>query len=164
MESTDQLLKNWYRRLRESQFSHYEAAKAFDRMNYWLGVPSIISSTIIGTSIFATLDESIDATVKLLAGLVSVLAATLTGLQTFLKFSERAEKHRAVAARYGALRREIEELRSLEGNITRELITPLRESIDRLAEESPNIPTRIWKHTLKILEGNSSSFFNTDKA
>ncbi len=86
-----------------------------------------------------------------MGGLVSVLAATLTGLQTFLKFSERAEKHRTVAARYGALRREIEELMSLEEKLTKELITPLRKAIDRLAEEAPNVPTRVWSKTQKSL-------------
>ncbi len=32
--SIEGLLENWYRRLRESQFSHYESAIVFDRMNY----------------------------------------------------------------------------------------------------------------------------------
>jgi hypothetical protein len=160
-EAVEELLNNWYRRLRESQFSHYESAKAFDRMNYWLGIPSVILSTLVGTSIFATLgeaDESIGKGAKLMVGLVSVVAATLAGLQTFLKFSERAEKHRAVAARYGALRREIEEMRLLEESLSRESITPVRESIDRLAEEAPNVPTRVWVKTQKLLSSSKSSF------
>lgn len=162
--STEELLNDWYRRLRESQFSHYESAKEFDLMNYWLGIPSVILSTIVGTSVFATLNESVETSAKLLVGVVSMLAATLTGLQTFLRFSERAEKHRAVAARYGALRREIEELLSLEKNITRELVAPLREAIDRLAEEAPNVSTRIWRRTQKMLSRNTTNFFDLDKS
>jgi hypothetical protein len=154
------MLENWYHRVRESQLSHYEAANIFESMNYWLGIPSIILSTILGTSIFATLGKSVDIIVQILFGLVSVIAAVLTGLQTFLRFSERSEKHRTIAARYGSLRRQIEELLSLEDSITKEVITPLRESIDRLAEEAPNIPERIWVITKKNLSTNSTRFLN----
>ncbi|MBD2023793.1 SLATT domain-containing protein [Leptolyngbya sp. FACHB-711] len=161
--STEELLEAWYRRLRESQFSHYEAAKAFERMNYWLGIPSVMLSTVLGTSIFATIGESVNTNVQILFGLVSVVAAVLTGLQTFLRFSERSEKHRAIAARYGSLRREIEELSAVGENFTREMITPLRESIDRLAEEAPNVPERIWMKTQKALGDNNASFPSRSK-
>ncbi|MFM7512454.1 MAG: SLATT domain-containing protein [Cyanobium sp.] len=161
--SINDLLETWYRRLREAQFSHYEAAKAFELMNYWLGIPSIVLSTVLGTSIFATLGESVNTNIQILFGLVSVLAAILTGLQTFLKFSERAEKHRAIAARYGSLRREIEELAYLGQGITKEMITPLRESIDRLAEEAPNIPERIWAKTKKTLGNNNTNLLSRNK-
>jgi hypothetical protein len=162
--SSEELLKSWYHRLRESQFSHYEAAKAFERMNYWLGIPSVILSTIVGTSIFATVGESVDTKVQIIVGLVSVTAAALAGLQTFLRFSERAEKHRAVAARYGALRREIEELLSVGESITRENMTPIRQSIDRLAEEAPNVPSIIWKKTQKALTSNNTRFLNQENS
>ena len=161
--SSRELLEIWYRRLRESQFCHYESAKALERMNCWLGIPSVILSTVIGTSIFATLNESVNIRVQILLGLVSVVAAVLTGLQTFLRFSERSEKHRAVAARYGALRREIEEITLGEDRIPRELIAPLRESMDRLAEEAPNVSEGVWKKTKRILAKNSTSFLNRGK-
>ncbi|HYW20003.1 MAG TPA: SLATT domain-containing protein [Nodularia sp. (in: cyanobacteria)] len=158
--SPEELLISWYQRLRESQFSHYEAAKTFERINYWLGIPSVILSTIVGTSIFATIGESVDTKAQIMVGLVSVVAAALAGLQTFLRFSERAEKHRAVAARYGALRREIEEFLSVGESITRESLTPVRQSIDRLAEEAPNVPSKIWTKTQKALISDTARFLN----
>jgi hypothetical protein len=39
---------------------------------------------------------------------VSVTAAVLSSLQTFFIHSDRAEKHRASAARFGAARRKLE--------------------------------------------------------
>lgn len=157
----ESLLENWYRRMREAQFSHYEAARSFDRMHYLLGVPSVVLSTLIGTSIFATLGESINSNLRLLTGLTSVLVAALTALQTFLKFSEKSEKHRLVAARYGSLRREVEQLLTQKESLTKELVTPLREAIDRLSEESPSIPTRAWSKTKKKLSSNHSIFLNS---
>ncbi|MEO0333040.1 MAG: SLATT domain-containing protein [Bacteroidota bacterium] len=159
--STEQLLENWYRRLREAQFAHYESAKVFDRMHYWLGIPSIFLSALIGTSIFATLGESVEVKFQLIAGLISIFAAALTGLQTFLKFFERAEKHRITAARYGSLRREIEELSSLEPSLSESLVSSLRKSSDRLAEESPHIPAKVWSKSQNKLKGNSSTFLKS---
>jgi len=46
---------------------------------------------------------------RIVAGLLSVLAAILASLQTFLKFSERAQMHREAGARFGALVKELEQ-------------------------------------------------------
>jgi hypothetical protein len=157
---TENLLPSWLWRLRESQFSHYDAAKALDRCNYWLGVPVILLSTFVGTSVFAALGKSVDPPLQIFVGLVSVVAAMLSGVQTVLRFSERAEKHRSVAVRYGALRREIEEILATGGQIPKEptggqipkeRLTDLREKIDKLGDESPHIPSRIWSHTKKTI-------------
>ena len=160
--STDILLEDWYRRLRYAQFAHYEAAKAFDRMNYWLGIPAVVLSTLVGTSVFASLGEAqVDQRVQITIGLTSVLAATLAGLQTFLRFSERAEKHRITASKYGALRREIEEILSTGDSVTRDAITLLRQHIDRLAEEAPHVPHRIWSRRQDVLKDDASNLVGT---
>ena len=107
--STEELLQDWYRRARENQFAHYEAIKPLSSGNYKLGIPVAILSGLVGTSIFATLEtDQADISLRIVFGIISILAAVLASLQTFLRLSERAEKHRAVAVRYGALRRELE--------------------------------------------------------
>lgn len=156
--SPEELLQDWYLRLRFAQYSHYEAAKSFDRMNYWLGVPVVIFSTFVGTSVFANIGEKVsNDNLKILLGLVSVLAATLSGIQTFLRFSERAEKHRVAAAKYGALRRQIEEILCSTDAVTRDIIAALRQEIDRLAEETPHIPERIWARRQEVLQKDKIS-------
>jgi len=153
--STKNLLGGWYRRLRECQFLHYEAAKALASYNYWLGLPAVLLATLVGTSVFAALGRSVDPRLQIFVGLVSVAAAMLSGVQTFLHFSERAEKHRSVGARYGALRREIEEILTVGGEVPREILAALREKIDKLAEEAPNVSSRIWTRTQRTM-GESS--------
>jgi hypothetical protein len=67
-------------------------------------------------------------------------------LQTFLGFSERAEKHRITAVRYGAVGRQIEqflETGSSGHENTETLIDQIRERLNRLAEESPVLPPDI---------------------
>jgi SMODS and SLOG-associating 2TM effector domain family 4 len=161
LASPEKVLEEWYGRLRESQASHYEAAKACERMNYWLGIPVVILSTFVGTSVFASLGESVNNGVQIFVGLVSVAAATLASVQTFLQFSERAAKHRAVAARYGALRREIEEALTAGENVTQDVLTPLRQEIDRLADDAPGISERIWNKVRRNLEKDKSELGQT---
>jgi hypothetical protein len=156
--SSQNLLIDWYRRVRIVQFCHYESAKYFEHMNYWIGMPAVFLSTLVGTSVFASLGESIDKRFQILVGLVSVLSAALSGIQTFLRFSEKAEKHRMAAARYGALRREIEEILTVGENLTKEISTPLRQDIDRLSEEAPHIPEKIWSRRKELIKEDKENF------
>lgn len=146
------LLIDWYHRIRFSQYAHYESAKLLERMNYWLGVPLILLSTFVGTSIFSSLGKSVNPSTQILIGLTSIMSATLAGLQTFLRLSERAESHRKAGAEYGSLRREIQEKLASCSQISTENTTLIREKIDRLAKESPHIPNIIWRKRESIIE------------
>lgn len=151
-QNSKELLENWLRRLRESQFSHYEAAKYLSQSNYTLGLPAVILSSIVGTSIFASLGKTVEPSMQITVGIISVLAATLSAVQTFLGFAERAAKHREVASRYGAARRRIEELLAISGGkVTSEEIGAVRREIDSIAEEAPNVSDSVWIRTAKKL-------------
>ncbi|NJL46670.1 MAG: DUF4231 domain-containing protein [Leptolyngbyaceae cyanobacterium SM2_5_2] len=157
--TAENLLSDWYRRIRFAQFAHYEAAKSYDRMNYGLGIPVVVLSTFVGTSVFANIGSTVDATFQILIGLVSVVAATLASLQTFFRFSEKAEKHRAAASKYGALRREIEEIMVLRSQADlKDAIPSLRSKVDRLSEEAPHIPHRIWARRKTVLKEDQENF------
>jgi len=80
-------------------------------------------------------------------GLVSVLTALLASLQTFLRYAERAEKHRVAAALYSDLRREMEEVRALpveDRGPAKPHLDHLRDGMDRLGKESPEIGEWAW--------------------
>jgi hypothetical protein len=147
-QPVQELLDDWYHRTRESQFGHFGAAKYYGSLHYYLGIPVVVLSGVVGTSLFASIGKTA-AVPTVIIGMVSVLVAVLGSLQTFLRFSERAEKHRVAAARYGAIRREIEQVRSLNFDSNenmREFIDKLRKRLDNLAEESPAIPRRVWRN------------------
>ena len=95
--SVQPLLEQWLRRARENQLQHWESARHYENLNYSLGIPVVVLSTTVGTTVFATLQKQVRLSVQVTVGAVSVLAAVLAGLQTFLRFSERAERHRSVA-------------------------------------------------------------------
>ena len=69
-KNTNELLMSWRRRLRETQFSHYESGKPLSHAIYWLGIPVVVLSTFVGTSVFATLQkqEQVDIRLRVLVG------------------------------------------------------------------------------------------------
>jgi predicted methyltransferase len=131
--------------------AHYIAWETAARKNKWLGIPVVITTTIVGTAIFGTLQESPGVAWKIVAGLLSLSAAVLSTLQTTLKYSEIAEKHKTAGAKYAAMRRgldifilkhrgESKEKRQVALQEFEEIATKFAE----LAEESPSIPDKVY--------------------
>jgi hypothetical protein len=154
--ATDELFQKWQRRARESQYAHYEAAKVLTRANYGLGIPVTIFSTLVGTTVYATLQKQVDVRIQILIGSISVLTAILAGVQTFLRYGERAEKHRAIAASYGEARRTIESTAALPIQFRpplNEFINQIERRLDDLSRSAPNVSDRIFArglHQMKI--------------
>jgi conflict system pore-forming effector with SLATT domain len=139
----------WQGRVNESRAVHYETAKQYERRDLLLGVPVVMLTTLVGTSVFAALGQSVHLWAQIAVGLCSVVAAVLAGLQTFLRFAERAEKHRMVAVRYGALNRKIEALLALGGDLPRDQVLGLCKRIDDLSAEAPSTPNWVWELVTK---------------
>jgi hypothetical protein len=144
MATTNEVLTDWYQRVVVTQCAHYLSADHFGRRKYWLGIPAAALSTIVGTSVFATIANQPALWVQIAVGLLSVAAAVLAALQTFLGYAERAEKHRLAGAKYGALGRELEQLRAAN-SCTEDQISEVRQRLDNLASESPNNPISIYR-------------------
>lgn len=150
------LLLKWILRARESQMSHYEMADVLGRRNRGIGVAVIGMTAVLGTSAFLSLiAASASPVIRVIFGLVSVTASVLAALQTFLRYDERAEQHRSAGARYGAVRRTLEAAytRSLAGenHVSADLIA-IREELDKLAQEAPNVPEAVFNRTVKTMK------------
>jgi hypothetical protein len=145
MSTIQEVLADWYQRVAATQRAHYRSADHFSRKSYWLGIPVIVLSTLVGTSVFATLQKQPGPELQIAVGLASVLAAVLASLQTFLGYSARAEKHRVAGAKYGGLGRELEALRASDRPVSDGVVTELRKRLDTLALESPNNPISIYR-------------------
>jgi hypothetical protein len=147
-EEVEMLLTDWFRRARESQYVHYECGVWFSRLNYLLGIPAIVLSTAVGTAVFISLETSATGAEKIFVGLISILAAILGSLQTFLRFSERAEAHRSTGSGYGAIRRSLEYLKTFppsdEDGLKR-AFNEIKEQMDTLAKEAPEVPSKMKK-------------------
>jgi hypothetical protein len=144
------LLDDWAGRVTAAQHAHYYLMTRLRRKNMALGLPVVILSAVVGTALFASVanqDAKIPSGVRLLIGSISVLAAVLAGVQTFLKFSERAEQHGLAADWLAAVRRDIDLMRAtpepLRGD-PREALTGLRKEINKIAQNAPGIGEKVW--------------------
>ena len=114
-------------------------------------------STIVGTTIFATLEKSPNVYVGILAGLFSIAAAVLASLNTFLGYSERAEKHKLAAVQYGDLRTEIEQFIAIPPpeNKLEKVLESFRNRWEIQNKQSPIVSQRLWKKVEKAFSTKS---------
>jgi len=87
------------------------------------------------------------------------LVAILAGLQTFLRFGERAAKHKDAGARFGALSKELDAVLILPPKTEDEFRSWLNDFQDRwntLSLEAPTADSRIYaSQRQKILGKNA---------
>lgn len=144
----EDVLENWRLRAWASQIAHYRVASRLRTRDRALGLPVVILTTAVGTSIFATLNEqTVDLWLKILAGTVSLGAAILAGIQTFFGFAQRADQHVLAADWYAAIRRNIEQLlampREWRGD-AKECLDGVRKEMNHVGSQFPEIGERIW--------------------
>lgn len=153
-DGTIDLLKRWRYAIRVCHKAHIRSAAMMNQRNRAIGIPVVILSTIVGTTVFSTLDSNPETWVKILVGFFSIAAAVLAGLQTFLGFSEKEEKHKAASQKYGSLRREIEEYMVLPQNdeiSLEEFTTSIRTRWDAIDIDSPALSQKLYDKIAKSI-------------
>jgi hypothetical protein len=143
---SERLLSEWQSRATLALVAYNRAASRCRAWDTRLGGFIAVLSAIVGTSVFATLQNDVGTAARIAVGLVSVTAAVVAGVLAFATFSKRAYEYERAARTFGSLRREIEETRWLLANdadaVTRQIST-LRARLDDAARDAPNAPPRI---------------------
>lgn len=145
-----ELLENWHLRVYAAQSAHYFSAGRFRLLNYVVGVPAIVFSSVVGTALFAGLEQ--DSPRTLVVASISILAAVLGALQTFLRFPERAAQHATAADWYSAIRREIEETLHLPVEFrgkAKDCLDNVRKEMNRVVQDAPELNVRLWRREAK---------------
>ena len=160
------ILKNWseigssYRYLHDRSFTKYNS------QNLRFALPVIVISTITGTANFAqkSFPEAWSAYVPLGIGFLNLTAGLITTVAQFLRVSELLEGHRAAGIAYSKFSRNIAVELSLPTSQRTsdgyDFIVTCRMELDRLIEQSPNIPSIIVKEFASKYE--NSAFFKPD--
>ena len=151
----EELIFQWQWGMRISHRAHYEAAKYYERLHYLLGVPTVVMSAVLGSTVFASLQHSELEWIKSLMAVLSVSMVALTSLQTFFKYSERAERHKTAAVQIGEVRRELEQNLQF-AQIDTAFVKKIREKWDAADRQSPTIPTRIYERTEALVRQSPS--------
>lgn len=137
------LIDQWRRGLRISVRAHYEAAKSYQRLHWWLSIPAIIISAALGTSVMVSIQHSAVGWIKTAMAILSVATVVLSSLLASLKFAERAERHKAATAQLTEVRHALEES-MVFNRLDQETISLLRKKWDDAERQAPTIPSRIY--------------------
>jgi hypothetical protein len=154
--SPEHLLREWQSRAELALFAYNRAASRCRSWDTRLGGLIAVLSAIVGTSVFATLQNDVSVGAKIAVGMISVVAAVVAGVQAFATLSKRAYEYERAARVFGSLRREIEEARSLlrnDPNMMAARVLELRLMLDDAAKDSPNAPPRIWNRARREMKG-----------
>ena len=140
------LAEDWHQRVYAAQCAHYASAELLRLLHYIIGVPAVVFASIVGTAIFAGLEK--DSPRALVVASVSILAAVLSALQTFLRLSERAAAHATAADWFSAVRRDIEEVLHLpleSRGRAKDFLDRVRKEMNRVTQDAPQLRVRLWK-------------------
>ena len=137
---------------------HYNAADRVKTYHYWLGIPSIALSVILGTTLIGLASEEWPDGIKWIGAILAAILTLLTSFQTFFNFEKKAESHRILAARFLSIKRECERNISYgkEGNITqgdlKDIFESLSQKYEQAIEDAISCPTK-QKDYLKAKQG-----------
>lgn len=130
--------------------AHHLTSQRKAGLNHLFGIPAVIISAIVGTTVFATLQENPSETARVIVGLVLIAAAVLSTLQTWFNHADMASKHKHAGTKYSAMRRRLElfELKYATTAATREAaiveLEGILEDLEKLADDLPAIPDSMW--------------------
>jgi len=143
------ILKEWAEIGYSYRYLHDKAFIYYSKQNLRFALPVIIISTLTGTANFAqqSFPKDWQTTTPLIIGTFNLVAGLITTIAQFLRVSELLEGNRSASIGYDKFSRNIAvELslpikeRELSGSV---FITKCRLELDKLIEQSPNIPQHI---------------------
>jgi hypothetical protein len=109
MNDIEDMLDTWCSSASVMHIAHHLAAARYARYQRWFGSLTAALSAIVSTSLFIAVQESSNHYIIIFSGIISILAAVFSGINSFLNLNGRAEKHYNAAISFQNLRRQIEE-------------------------------------------------------
>ncbi len=91
-----------------SKSRHFHAATRHTAFNSWIGVPAVLINIALGSVLFRFLGEAIPKNASWIAASLALVAALLTGIQTFFNFSRMSDGHRRIGNRYTSVQKKAE--------------------------------------------------------
>jgi len=94
------LLKEILRNASLGKYRHFCAASRKEALNSKLGAPVVVITILLGSVFFISISKEIPQAAKWVGALLSLAAAMLSGMQSFLHLGKDVDGHRRVANRY----------------------------------------------------------------
>ncbi len=140
------VLLEWHVALRRDETAHLRCVAHADSARTRYGFWASVLATVVGTSIFLSLQQQPEVWIRVLVGVTSLASAVLSAIQVYARGADKLEQHQAVARQCESLRREIEAL----------LVTPpslmewpgfqeeFRRKWQAVTDKAPSCPQKIF--------------------
>ncbi|MDQ2696374.1 MAG: SLATT domain-containing protein [Pseudomonadota bacterium] len=150
-QTFEKTVESYFRYSAVMSNAHYDMAEKYRKRYRLFGIIVVTVTSIVGTTVFTSLGESPDTRIQLFTGLLSIGAAVLSALQTFLGFSELQAQHKRAGDGYSISRRDFEFLmmkyptaNGITGESGTSELEALKKNLDELDRASPTIPDKIY--------------------
>lgn len=138
---------------------HFMAASFWTTLHIWVGGATAVVAAVAGTSALAQFDHH-----NVIAGILAIIVAAVTGIMTFLNPNEKAALHRNAGNDYTALRNNTRIFRNIgrSQNLSEhDLHKRLKDLSDRrhdLNNNNPQIPGWAYRKGKKGIEAGESDY------
>ena len=148
-----QLLESWKERAGGWRWLHYHSMHHYKGINANFTYSSIVLSTLAGAGGFSTAGSTqktdtvmgkIQFYMGYVIGATNVIIGLINSFQRFGKAAEKTELHASAAMQYAMLYRLIEtEVNLSDDHRRNDLVSTVRQEMDRLLSQSPSVPQKI---------------------
>jgi len=168
-ESTRLVLKYWYTKCKVYYKCHKESSIYYDKLNRFMGVPSILVGIFNTTTIFSNLSAS-NEPLLISNGVASCVATLLVAMQNYYDYGKLATIHLKLANGYHKITATIEKILMFEkltniNEINTKTLDNIINQMEYLVEDSQPIPDNIWnknkvqlKNIINIILNNENIF------
>lgn len=145
----EQLMAEWSDIAACYRWLHDRAEKKFHKLNMGITIPVIILSTLTGAANFAVGsfippdNDALQGYVSASLGGLSIFAGILTTLGNFFQYAQRSESNRVASISWGKFQRLVQvelAINPLDRIEAMDFLKICRQDLDRLIEQSPQIP------------------------
>jgi hypothetical protein len=138
------LILDWGRKVHSLEYAHRFESKGKENLNGLLGNTATIISAIVAGMVGLSLPDNNQYKIATTAAsaLGAIAVAIITGIQTNVKPSEVAEKHRHSSSAYEELRHRIELILVTPGLTSDQVMTQLpiiERDFEKLRQHTPNV-------------------------
>lgn len=141
------MLQSWKRRAQRLNRSHYRTAAFYSLQNYLLGIPVVVTSTVIG-ALFLT-DSAIDESWGKIIAISSIFSATCAAILMFVRPAELSQRHQHYSTQAFKVQQEIEHFIASEGYLKKtefdRFAREVASKFEFLVGDSPLVPARFYR-------------------
>ena len=160
-------LGKWHTRIRATHKGHYKDAARLSSHQHRLGIIVVIITAIVGTSVFASLaTDNPTPWMKLLTGIISVLAVVLAALQTYLNYPAKQVTPVLAATKLSSLKKRIEEQITVGGteDELKAFLHEIRTEWDAITHGAPLMSEDTYKDTAKTMVTDSEFALSSESS